>query len=76
MTVDDFLNNHAKPFHDYIVRLCYRYSHDEYFHFSNEVLYSGSDDKHTWLNDWDEGYTEAFVIDFVDIDDMFIGFKK
>lgn len=74
MSIDDFINNYTAPYHDYIVRLGYRYKHENYFHFSNEVLYANEDNAHIWLNDWDEGYThdgEVVVINFIDIDDVF-----
>lgn len=75
MTISEFINNYTEPYHDYIVRLAYRYKFENFFHVSNEVLFTNEDNAHIWLNDWNEGYTndgEVIVIDFIDIDEVFL----
>lgn len=75
MDLDTFLKDYVESYHDYIVRLAYRYTNADRFHISNEILCFDSTNGHIWLNDWDEGYTydgEVFVLNFCDIDDVFI----
>lgn len=78
MTLIDFfkfLGN--KPIDDYIVKLRYKYSWEDDWNYSNEILECTFDSNvYTWHNDWNEGYDEVEVLGYISIANVDVpGFK-
>ncbi len=58
----------------YIVRLAYKYKWQNEYEKSNEYLeWDWENDSYYWLNDWNEGHDEAYVLAFVAVADIFEG---
>lgn len=58
-------------FGTYIVEIQYKYVHEVYYRFTQEVIqYDGSRDCYEWLNDWNEGEEDCWVRGIIDVDDV------
>ena len=70
--LDDFLKTiERRPvLESYIVHLKYRHEHELNFTHSVEVLELENDD-FFWVNDWNEGQTEVYVVNAVPLADVF-----
>lgn len=70
--LDDFLKTIERRFirESYIVHLKYRYKHELNFTHSVEVL-ENENGEFIWLNDWDEGQEEVYVVNAVPLADVF-----
>lgn len=72
MSLNDFykfLEN--KEIEDYIVKLRYKYSWEDDWNYSNEILEWDPDlEYYKWCNDWNEGYDEVEVLGYISVADM------
>lgn len=70
--LDDFFATIERRFmrESYIVRLKYRYKYELNFTHSVEVL-ENENGEFIWLNDWDEGQEEVYVVNAVPLADVF-----
>lgn len=70
--LDDFFEiiKHRFMRESYIVHLKYRYEHELNFTYSVEVLENENGD-FIWLNDWDEGQTDVYVVNAVPLAEVF-----
>lgn len=70
--LDDFLKTIERHFvrESYIVHLKYRYEHELNFTHSVEVL-ENENGEFIWLNDWNEGQAEVYVVNAVPLADVF-----
>lgn len=58
----------GQPVEDLIVKLKYKYSHEKEWNYSYEILTRSSPTSSEWLNDWDEGQEEVFVLGWLPVD--------
>lgn len=67
MPLDEFFKLiKDKPIEDYVVKLRYRYSFEDDWTYSNEILEWDPDlDDYEWCNDWYEGYDEIEVLGYI-----------
>lgn len=71
LSLDDFFDLIKNEQTDYIVRLAYKHDFEKEYTISNEVLECcPSDDEYVWLNDWNEGETDVYVIGFIKVSDV------
>ena len=78
LTVDDFCEmldtwEMPKTSDVLIVMLKYKYDHDREWTYSNEIMemrIGNSDYVWTWLNDWNEGQQQAFVLGWIELSDI------
>ena len=70
--LDDFFEIIERRFvrESYIVHLKYRYEHELNFTESVEVL-ENEDGNFIWLNDWDEGQTDVYVVNAIPLAEVF-----
>lgn len=69
MSLNDFFKFlEDKETEDYIVSLRYKYSWEDDWNYSNEILEYYED--YIWLNDWNEGYDEVEVLGYIAIADV------
>lgn len=69
MTENDFFKFlEDKPIQDYIVSLRYKYSWEDDWNYSNEILEYY--ENYIWLNDWNEGYDRVQVLGYIAIADV------
>lgn len=70
MTLEEFDRELEKrPIEPLIVRLKWKYKWEKEYTYSNEIL-DYEDDHYVWLNDWDEGQDEVYVVGFIPIADI------
>jgi hypothetical protein len=68
MKYNDFLNKlDDMMLGEYIVEVHYKYSYEDAFTVSNEILTIEADGI-TWLNDWWEGQEDVFIGGFIRVD--------
>ena len=62
----------TQPIEDKLVYLKYKYSHEEEWTFSNEILEvdMSVDGCYVWLNDWDEGQQDVEILGCIAISDI------
>ena len=75
MTLEEFFDKlyNDRVCEDIIVRLKYKYSHEDEWTYSNEILeYDGnySCGIYCWLNDWDEGQQDVVVLGYIPVDEI------
>ena len=72
MTENDFFKYlRDKTIQDYIVALRYKYSWEDDWNYSNEILeWEPSLTSYIWSVDWDEGYDEVEVLGCISIADV------
>lgn len=73
MSLDEFFNLIEGECENYIVKLAYKYDWEKQYTISNELLewdYPSLD--YVWLNDWDEGQSEIYVLGFIKISDVIV----
>ena len=72
MTENDFFKYlRDKEIQDYIVSLRYKYSWEDDWNYSNEILeWEPSLTSYVWNVDWDEGYDEVEVLGCIPIADI------
>lgn len=72
MNIDEFMKFiRTQPINDYIVRLQYKYRHEDVYTLSNVVLFcdvSNSGIQYIWAYDWDEGQEDVKVLGFIAVD--------
>ena len=76
MTLDEFFGKlYNDMIHeDLIVRLKYKYDHEDEWTYSNEILeYFGNYGDYGWLNDWNEGQQDVEVLGYIPVDKVFDG---
>lgn len=73
ISLDEFFKIIENKQEDYIVKLAYKHNWEKDYHISNEVLeYDYSDNDYIWLNDWNEGETDIYVLGYIKISDEYI----
>ena len=77
MTLDEFFEwLKTQIIETMIVSLRYKYSWEEEWTYSNEILeidFSiSSDDFYIWLNDWDEGQTDVEVLGCIPLSEVVV----
>lgn len=77
MTLNEFFDwLMTKPIETMIVELRYKYSWEEKWTYSNEILEvdwsNGNDCPYIWLNDWNEGETDVEVLGCVPLSDVIV----
>ena len=67
MTENDFFKYlRDKPIQDYIVSLRYKYSWEDDWNYSNEILvWEPHLTAYEWYLDWNEGYDEVEVLGYI-----------
>lgn len=74
MEINEFLKyiNSKDHLEDLLVRLRYKYSWEDHYTYSNEVLVLDFEqtDNYIWLNDWDEGQEDVIVLGYIAIDEI------
>ena len=62
----------TQPIEDKLVYLKYKYSHEEEWTFSNEILEvdMSVDGYYVWSNDWDEGQQDVEILGCIAISDI------
>jgi hypothetical protein len=62
----------TQPIEDKLVYLKYKYSHEEEWTFSNEILEveMSVGGFYVWLNDWDEGQQDVEILGCIAISDI------
>ena len=72
MSLDDFfIYLRDKPIQDYIVRLRYKYSWEDDWHYNNELLeWEPHLTTYVWSIDWNEDYDEVEVLGYITIADV------
>jgi len=72
MTLDEFMKFiRTQPIDDYIVRIQYKYNHEDNYTYTNEYLYayiSTSGINYIWIDDWYEGQEDVTIIGFIPIE--------
>ena len=58
------------PLEDYVVRLKYKYTCEEEYTYSNELLLVNSAFGYEWNNDWHEGQEDVEVLGWLRIDEV------
>lgn len=57
---------------DYIVRVKYKYSYENEYTYSNEYIeYDHRCNAYIFLNDWNEGQHDCYVVAWVRLEDVF-----
>lgn len=71
MSLDKFIEqlDTQMDYGEYIVRLKYKYSFEDKYTYSTEMLYNGVDDI-IWMNDWYEGQQEVKVISYIYVQNL------
>ena len=57
---------------DRIVYLRYKYSWEDEWTYSNEILEGIADGTFMWFNDWNEGQEDVEVLGFISIDEVYV----
>lgn len=71
MGLNDFYKYlESKPREDYIVKLRYKYSWEDDWNYSNEILECTFDLNYIWNNDWNEGYDDVEVLGYIAVADV------
>lgn len=72
MTLDEFFGKLYTNmiYEDLIVRLKYKYNHEDKWIYSNEVLEYNSNYGYIWLNDWNEGQQDVVVLGYIPVDEV------
>ena len=70
MILDEFFKKLYSDaiYEDLIVRLKYKYTHEDKWIYSNEILEYNANYGYMWLNDWNEGQQDVVVVGFVPVD--------
>lgn len=79
MRIDEFNKwLESQPLEDKMVRLRYKYSHEDRWTYSNEYLECDMSVKgcYIWLYDWDEGQEDIEILGCVDIDKLVVPLFK
>lgn len=71
-TVDEFIDRIAEPFNDYIVRIKQKYDYETAYEYLNVICtFDCVTENFIWDYDFNEGQQECFVVDYVNVDDVF-----
>lgn len=74
MPIEDFFRmlDSQSVISDYIVRVKYKHLYEDYYTYSNEFLaYDPQIIDYVWLNDWNEGEDDCYVVAWVRLEDVF-----
>ena len=71
LSLDEFFDLIKNDWDDYIVRLAYKHDWEKEYTISNQLLeWDYSDEDYIWLNDWNEGESDVYVIGFIKVSDV------
>ena len=73
LTKHEFFNLIKDEHEKYIVRLAYKYDWEKEYDISNEILeWDDSFNNYVWLNDWNEGQSDVYVLGFIKVSDVIV----
>lgn len=77
LSKDEFFNLIKDEYETYIVRLAYKYDFEVVYNISNEILeWDDSLHSYVWLNDWDEGQTDVYILGFIKVSDVIVPYYE